>query len=193
MNENIRARHWNIKTYKTTSELYELLKGTECIYRMVSHDKDINEETGEYKKAHTHLVLSFKNPRLGSGIIKFLELESNAYLAQCRSVRQSIRYLLHVDDVEKANYTIDEIIHNDTNIESYFTEEESDTEKVFNIYEDAKSFYLRRISLKQFLMLHPEFIYRMHNFKALVTLISQEYEELNKTNDIVEDDNDIPF
>ncbi len=186
MNEYKRARHWNIKTYKSTEEIHELVKGTECIYRIINHNKDTFEETGELKKEHTHIVLSFKNPRMGNGIIKLLELEHNAYLEPCKSLRKSIRYLIHADDIKKYNYSKDEIIHNDPKIDNYFTEEESDIEKIENIYNDIKSYVLKEINLKQFLMLHPEFIYRMYNFRALANLISSELGLKN-------DDDDLPF
>jgi|LSQX01.1.fsa_nt_gb hypothetical protein len=193
MNENIRARHWNIKTYKSTEEIHKLIKGTECIYRIINHNKDVFEETGELKKEHTHIVLSFKHQRKGSGIIKLLELEHNAYLEPCRSLRQSIRYLIHADDENKANYSIEEIIHNDKHIEQYFTEEESDTEKILNIYNDALNYLNKKITLKQFLLLHPEYIYRMANLKYLLDMINKELVTDNTNTNSNNSEDDLPF
>lgn len=187
MNESKRARHWNIKTYKSTNEILNLVKGTECIYRFINHNKDTFDDSGELKKEHTHIVLSFKNARTGNSIYNFLELESNAYVAPCKSLRQSIRYLIHADDIKKSSYSKDEIIHNDPKIDNYFIEEESDTEKVENIYNDVKAYVLKEINLKEFLMLHPEFIYRMYNFRALANLISAELGLYNNNDD------NIPF
>ena len=193
MNENKRARHWNIRTYKSINEIYELVKGTDCIYRMINHNKDTFEETGELKKEHTHIVLSFKNQRTGKRIYNFLDLEHNAYVEPCRSLRQSIRYLIHADDENKANYSLEDIIHNDKRIEQYFTEEESDTEKILNIYNDAVNYLTNKITLKQFLLLHPEYIYRMVNLKYLLDMIRKDtiYERYEKENN--KNDDDIPF
>lgn len=179
MNENLRARHWNIKTYKSVDEIHKILKGSECIYRMISHYND-KKENGEKVKEHTHIVLSFKNDRKGKTLINWLKLEDNAYLDKCNSLRQSIRYLIHFDDIEKATYTIDEIVTNDVHIKDYFTEPISDTEKAVIIYEDMEKLIKGIYTTKQFLMLHPAFIYRMNNFRALKRTVENDLGIIHK-------------
>lgn len=105
-----RARAWTALVYKESAEpdwqrkLEEML--VECLISPY-HDKDVNP-TGETKKPHWHVVISFKNPctygkakEVFDGIGAVVPPET-----QCRvkDFRQMARYLCHMDQPDKYQY-----------------------------------------------------------------------------------------
>lgn len=75
------------------------------------HDKDINETTGEAKKPHWHVIVIFDNTKT----IKFAEEISNSVNGtNCKAVKSlngAIRYLTHIDNPEKAQYSRSDIVN----------------------------------------------------------------------------------
>lgn len=78
-------------------------------YAYVLHDKDVIEESGEIKKAHYHVVLiSGKNAIWSSALAKELGIEVN-YIQLCRNVDRALEYLIHFNEEEKYQYSIEDV------------------------------------------------------------------------------------
>lgn len=111
-----RARAWTAVVYPDSApdNWIEILR-EQLIECLVSpfHDKDV-EETGEIKKAHYHVVLSFKSPATYSKAREVFE-SINAVVPpenQCRvkDFRQMARYLCHLDQPNKYRYDIQDVL-----------------------------------------------------------------------------------
>ena len=76
-------------------------------YALIVHDKDLTED-GEPKKSHVHVMWRFGQARYRDAVAKELGLEPN-YLHQCGSLEKYGRYLVHADDPDKAQYTLEQV------------------------------------------------------------------------------------
>lgn len=94
---------------KKMEKLAKDLSGSAKVY-MINHDKD--EEDGKKVETHTHFVIDYQTPRKISTVANLLGTEPN-FIQPCISKKASLRYLLHLDDSDKAQYKPEEVIHND--------------------------------------------------------------------------------
>jgi hypothetical protein len=102
-----KTRNWAFVVYPESAPdgWMELLADTH-IPAFVSplHDKDIDED-GSLKKPHYHVVLMFDGPttqkRANEIIEPFCGTKSAEYV---KSLRGYVRYLIHLDNPEKAQY-----------------------------------------------------------------------------------------
>lgn len=78
-------------------------------YAMILHNKDL--KNGELKKEHYHIVLEFPSAKWNTAIAKELSITEN-YIQQCRSLENSLNYLIHYNEPEKFQYPIDEVTGN---------------------------------------------------------------------------------
>lgn len=86
------------------------------------HDKDINETTGELKKAHYHVILHFDTDKSYSQIKEITDLLNQPIPQRIKSIKGSVRYLIHYDNPEKYQYDKKDIqTFGGFEIESYFT------------------------------------------------------------------------
>lgn len=76
-------------------------------YAMVLHNRDVTEE-GELKKEHWHIVLRFSQAVWNTAIAKELGIEER-FIEQSRKFENSLQYLMHYNDTDKVQYSIDEI------------------------------------------------------------------------------------
>lgn len=73
------------------------------------HDKDVNE-TGEPKKPHYHVILSFDGPTTYKNANNLVQRITNGPIVKpCHSIRGSYRYFTHMDNPEKFQYDDNEI------------------------------------------------------------------------------------
>lgn len=100
--------------------LYYIIEHYE--YAFILHDKDIyekdviNEDTGEIKyksgdikKQHYHVIISFKNPReLNKVLQEFQELGNINHIETCNFYAYT-RYLIHLDYPRKYQYSREDI------------------------------------------------------------------------------------
>lgn len=87
-------------------------------YAMCLHDrdcwtaedekKDPAKVAGALKKKHYHVVLRFKNDTWSSAIIKDLGIEHN-YIEDVKRFDNALKYLIHYDDIDKVQYSVDEV------------------------------------------------------------------------------------
>jgi len=110
-----RARAWTAIVYpESAPENWLDVLAEQLVECLVSplHDKDV-EPTGENKKPHYHVVLSFKNP---TGFDKAVEVFKaiNAAIppenqSKVKDFKQMARYLCHLDQPNKHRYPIEEV------------------------------------------------------------------------------------
>lgn len=75
------------------------------------HDKDINKETGEFKKAHKHGVLFFESLKSYTQVSELLteKLNTPSYVEIVMSPKGMYDYFIHAENPDKTLYNIDEI------------------------------------------------------------------------------------
>jgi len=97
------------------------------------HDKDVNPDSGEIKKPHHHIELLFDGPKTREQAQVIFDAIGGVGLEVLNSVRGYARYLCHLDNPEKAQYSPDDVtvIGN----EDYFNLISLPTDKYKNIRE----------------------------------------------------------
>lgn len=75
------------------------------------HDKDVNKETGEFKKAHKHGALYFDSLKSYSQVSKLLtnHLNTPKHVEMIMSPRGMYDYFTHAENPEKTLYDINDI------------------------------------------------------------------------------------
>lgn len=75
----------------------------------ILHDKDKNAD-GTLKKAHYHVMIMYDNPRRSTTVAKIaLKCGGSGYLEDLVSKRGYVRYLTHLDNPEKYQYSTDDV------------------------------------------------------------------------------------
>lgn len=72
------------------------------------HDKDINP-TGEPKKAHYHVMLMFEGKKSKEQVQEIFSLIGGVGCEVVNSIRGYARYLCHLDNPEKYQYSVDDV------------------------------------------------------------------------------------
>ena len=103
--------------YKENIELNDLitiLNNDDTLeYYVILHDKDINKDTGEFKKAHYHCFIGFNDyGRYTSDKVKEYYKILTKNIVNVKSIKKAVQYLIHKNDKNKYQYEIDEIITN---------------------------------------------------------------------------------
>lgn len=101
-------------------KLSELSRKLGCDYWTILHDKDI-DEVGKPKRLHWHLVVRMKRSRRIKN--KVIKVVSEVFSVKANRVsvlfsydlEADIRYLMHLDDEDKAEYPIQSVITSDPN------------------------------------------------------------------------------
>lgn len=118
-------------------------------YAMILHNRDVTEE-GELKKEHYHIVLRFNQAVWSSAICKELGIEHN-YIENVKRFDNAIQYLIHYNDSDKVQYSIEEVKGNlrQKLVESINKIEKSEGEKVVELIDYIES-QETRITIKSF-------------------------------------------
>ena len=107
-----RARAWTCVVYpdSATDNWQEILREqlVECLISPL-HDKD-KEPTGEVKKAHWHVVLSFKNPTTSAKAQEVFTAIGGVGCQKVKDFKQLARYLCHLDQPNKHQYNIADVV-----------------------------------------------------------------------------------
>ncbi len=83
------------------------------------HDRDINGD-GSPKKAHIHVLLVFGSVKSYDQVKEITDSLTCPIPQRCHSMRAMVRYMAHVDNPEKAQYSKDLIIgHGGADIDEY--------------------------------------------------------------------------
>jgi hypothetical protein len=104
------------------------------------HDEDINA-LGEKKKAHRHLLLSFHSVKSYSQIEEITKYLGAPAPQPCRDTRGMVRYFLHLDNPEKAQYKREDIEYGggfdlETALKATATEEEEILDAICDFLEE---------------------------------------------------------
>ena len=75
------------------------------------HDKDINKETGEFKKSHKHGALFFDSLKSYSQVSELLteNLNTPAHVESVMSPKGLYDYFIHAENPEKTLYNIEDV------------------------------------------------------------------------------------
>lgn len=118
-----RSKIWNVMVYPDSApENWKEMLVEEGIFFVCSplHDKDVLE-TGEIKKAHWHVLLSFTSNKTYNQVLEVTELLNAPIPKKARSTGGSIRYMTHMDSPDKAQYKKSDIeVYGNIDIEQYF-------------------------------------------------------------------------
>lgn len=129
-------------------------------YAAIMHDRDIwsaddekknpEHKQGEYKKSHWHIVLRFNQAVWSTAICKDLGIEHN-YIENIKRFDNALQYLIHYNDTDKAQYTIDEVFGNLKTklVESINKVEKTEGEKVVELIQFIKD-YDGKLSITDF-------------------------------------------
>lgn len=128
-------RHWIILLYDDTTsydfqEVLRIIKAQKK-YAYIKHVPETNE-----KKPHFHIILSFENPTLKSSLAKKLGIPIN-YISEVKNLRSMCRYLIHKDDDDKIQYSLDQVKYSkmfEKEFLKQFDDLESEEEIIDNIY-----------------------------------------------------------
>lgn len=117
-----RSRRFCLTSYIDPEALQRFVKRSSWVqhFAICTHNRDIDTD-GNPKQQHTHLILYTYNAHTSSGIRKNFDTFSaelykgnaqieNTLCQECHSVVSQFRYLRHLDDPDKAQYTDNEVI-----------------------------------------------------------------------------------
>ena len=121
MKENVRSRCFNMLLYPDCEAHMQALEEIRksFTYVAIKHDRDewcaddasVKEgqhEVGEKKKEHYHLIVKFKNAMWASSLVYQLGLTLQQF-EKTGDFDRSARYLVHADNSDKAEYSVDEL------------------------------------------------------------------------------------
>lgn len=114
MSKEQRSNKWAFLIYKeSTPDNYLEVLGEIHVPFVLSpwHDKDINKETGEFKKAHKHGAFYFDSLKSYSQVSELIKdrLNGPAHVEPVISPKGMYDYFIHADNPEKTLYNLDDI------------------------------------------------------------------------------------
>lgn len=111
-NSTTRTRNWTFIVYPDSAPKdWESILNDKYIEWVKSplHDKDINA-TGEPKKPHFHVLLMFQGVKTYEQVKSLIEPINGTIPQVCHNAKALVRYMLHLDNPEKAQYSISDIV-----------------------------------------------------------------------------------
>lgn len=130
-----RSRCFNLLLYPEDWRHFDshdfILQNYDCA--CILHDKDLDSD-GSIKKSHWHVVIRCKNAVWNTALAKDLGVEDN-YIQKCRSLKSSLKYLIHYDNPDKYQYSVDSVEGSLKNklIRFIQDEEKDEVEKVLDL------------------------------------------------------------
>ncbi|HEN0202696.1 TPA: replication protein [Streptococcus agalactiae] len=114
MMKDKRSNKWTFLIYQdSTPENYlEILEELHIPFILSPwHDKDVNKETGEFKKAHKHGALFFESLKSYSQVSELLteKLNTPAHIEVVMSPKGMYDYFTHAENPDKSQYDINDI------------------------------------------------------------------------------------
>lgn len=107
-----RTRSWTFIVYpESAPDNWREIIGQEFVEWVESplHDKDLNA-TGEAKKPHWHVLVMYSSVKSFEQIKELTERLSAPVAQKCASAKALVRYMAHLDNPEKAQYNIADIV-----------------------------------------------------------------------------------
>lgn len=112
MAKDTRSRTWTFLVYpESAPENWRNLLDEQHIAWVESplHDRDINP-TGEPKKAHYHILLVFEGKKSYDQILEIISCTNGTIPQRVNNQRSMVRYFAHIDNPDKAQYNITELV-----------------------------------------------------------------------------------
>lgn len=78
---------------------------------VITHTRDLNEDTGQIAEPHTHIYIEYDTPRKVSTVARLLGVAEN-FVEVVSNKKGMLRYLTHKDQPTKAKYSDDEVLTN---------------------------------------------------------------------------------
>lgn len=122
-NKNKKTRSWTLIVYpESAPDNWRSIIDEEHIGWVESplHDKDLNPD-GDPKKPHWHVLLLFDGPTTFSNAKRIADAVNSPIPQAVGSARGMVRYMIHMDNPEKYQYSIDDIVaHGGVDVQSFF-------------------------------------------------------------------------
>lgn len=140
---NERSTSWALILYPNEDEQHksalDYIINNYSKYAFIKHDKDLLD-TGELKKEHYHVIISFTNYRWRNAIAEELNITPN-YLEKIRNLENSLKYLIHFNNSDKYQYNIEDVQGTlKSKLISYInTTDKSESEKVLELLDFIES------------------------------------------------------
>lgn len=144
-----RSNKWAFLLYKesTPKNYLDILEATHVPFVLSPwHDKDVDKNTGEFKKAHKHGALFFETLKSYSQVSDLLteKLNTPAHVEVVMSPKGMYDYFTHAENPEKTPYNIEDIESGcGFNLDKFLAENNPDLLKI--VYE-----VMRDSGLKEF-------------------------------------------
>jgi len=123
MAENKRGRNWTVVVYPESAprDWRSVLDELHIAWiESPLHDKDVNPD-GEVKKPHWHILLTFEGNKSYQQVKEIADKLNAPIPQRVESARGMVRYMIHMDNPEKYQYSKSKIIgHGGADVESYF-------------------------------------------------------------------------
>lgn len=110
-NKESRTRNWNIIVYPDSApaDWREYMDSLQIEWvESPLHDRDVNAD-GEVKKPHWHLLLMFGGVKTYEQVCEVIAPLNCPIPKKCLSAKGSVRYMAHLDNPEKFQYSISDI------------------------------------------------------------------------------------
>ena len=112
MSKDNRYRQWAFIVYPEScpDNWVELLDSNHLPwYQSPLHDRDINP-TGEPKKAHWHIIIQFAGKKNYEAVKEITDSVNGSRPEPVKELKGYLRYFAHLDNPEKAQYSVNEIV-----------------------------------------------------------------------------------
>lgn len=114
MSKEQRSNKWAFLFYKESApdDYLKTLEETHIPFVLSPwHDKDVNKETGEFKKAHKHGAFFFDSLKSYSQVSELIKdkLNGPAHVEPVMSPKGLYDYFIHAENPEKTPYNIEDI------------------------------------------------------------------------------------
>ncbi len=110
--EKKRTRNWATVVYpESAPNDWKTLLQEQCVPALVSpiHDKDINAD-GTMKKEHYHIMILFDGVKTREQAEEVFSVIGGVGIEPVKCARAYARYLCHLDNPQKAQYAIEDVI-----------------------------------------------------------------------------------
>lgn len=110
--KDIRVRNFATVVYpESAPDMWEEILKDYHIQGFISplHDKDVSAD-GTPKKPHYHVMLMFEGKKSDDQVKEIFDSIGGVGLLHIESIRGYARYLIHIDDPNKAQYSEDDVI-----------------------------------------------------------------------------------
>lgn len=140
--EEKRYRNFMILLYPEWENFKDILQDIKGSFKRYAYIKHIPE--AEEKKEHFHLILSLDNPRTIESLSKRVGVPKNL-IQSIKGLRGSCRYLVHIDNEDKYQYDLTQVIVSNAFKDTFFKSfddlmsESEIIENIFSFIDDNKN------------------------------------------------------